>query len=228
MIEHANLVDQLKKVEHFKHLSLIDLRAIVLSGQVKVYDAGTTLFLEGDPCAGMYVLLTGKVDLCKTGPEGQVTILNSIHPVIMFNEVPALDNGVNPVSAIAVEKSCVWNVGFERFQSIIAQYPPLAIGLLKVMARRNRILMSHYDDLSFRSITARIAKHLLDLSDYGNKPIDRLSNPISNIAACVVTVPEVVSRALKKISTQKLIEVDRKSIRVVDPIGLQQLAEIPL
>ena len=96
------------------------------------------------------------------------------------------------------------------------------------MARRNRMMMSHYDDLSFRSITARIAKHLLDLSENGNKPIDRLSNPISNIAACVVTVPEVVSRALKKISTLKLIEVDRKSIRVIDPSGLQQLAEIPL
>jgi hypothetical protein len=44
----------------------------------------------------------------------------------------------------------------------------------------------------------------------------------------VVTVPEVVSRALKKISIQKLIEVDRKLIRVIDPIGLQLLAEIPL
>ena len=121
MIEQANLVDQLRKVEHFKHLSLIDLKAIVLSGHVKVYEAGATLFLEGDPCAGMYVLLTGKVDLCKTGPEGQVTILNTIRPVIMFNEVPVLDNGVNPVCAIAVEKSCVWNVGFESFQSIIAQ-----------------------------------------------------------------------------------------------------------
>jgi CRP-like cAMP-binding protein len=228
MIEHANLVDQLKRVEHFKLLSIIDLKTIVLSGHVKGYDAGTTLFLEGDPCAGMHVLLSGKVDLCKTGPEGQVTILNSIHPVIMFNEVPVLDGGVNPVSAIAVEKSCVWYVSCERFHSIITHYPQLAIGLLKVMARRNRIMMSHYDDLSFRSITARIAKHLLDLSDNGNKPIDRLSNPISKIAACVVTVPEVVSRALKKISTQQLIEVDRKSIRVIDPIALQQLAEIPL
>jgi CRP/FNR family cyclic AMP-dependent transcriptional regulator len=222
------LVDQLKKVEHFKHLSPSDLKTIVLSGHVKGYENGATLFLEGDPCAGMYVLLSGKVDLCKTGPEGQFTILNSIHPVIMFNEVPVLDGGVNPVSAIAHEKTYVWHVSCKRFHTIIAQHPQLAIGLLKVMARRNRMMMSHYDDLSFRSITARIAKHLLDLSDNGKKPIDRLSNPIKNMAACVVTVPEVVSRALKKISSQNIIEVDRKSIRVIDPIALQQLAEIPL
>ena len=93
MDELNQLVDQLKRVEHFKHISPIDLMAIVTSGQVKIYESGTTLFFEGDPCAGMYVLLKGKVDLCKTGPEGQVTILNSIRPVIMFNEVPVLDGG---------------------------------------------------------------------------------------------------------------------------------------
>lgn len=228
MDELTRLVDQLQKVEHFKHLSLIDLKTIVASGQVRICEPGSTLFLEGDSCAGMHVLLHGKVELCKNGPEGQVTILNSIRPVIMFNEVPALDGGVNPVSAIAVEKSSVWRVSYERFQSIIVRHPQLAIGLLIVMARRNRIMMSHYDDLSFRSITARIAKHLLDLSNNGKMPIDRQSNPIKKIAACVVTGPEAVSRALKKISSHNLIEVNRKSIQIIDPIGLQLLAEISI
>lgn len=226
MDERNQLVDQLKQVEHFKHISPMDLMAIVTSGQVKTYETGTTLFYEGDACAGMYVLLKGKVDLCKTGPEGQVTIINSIRPVIMFNEVPVLDGGGNPVSAIAVEKSCVWYVGCDRFQSIITRYPQLAIGLLKVMARRNRVIMSHYTDLSFRSIYARIAKHILDLSNNGKEPINRLSNPLKIMAACVVAAPEAVSRSLKQLSTQNLIEVDRKSIRVIDPIGLQQVAEI--
>jgi CRP-like cAMP-binding protein len=228
MDELTHLVDQLKQVEHFKRLSPVDLMTIVTSGQVKTYEPGTTLFFEGDPCAGMYVLLKGKVDLRKTGPEGQVTILNSIHPVIMFNEVPVLDGGANPVTAVAIEKTSIWHVGCERFQSIITQYPQLAIGLLKVMARRNRVMMAHYADLSFRSTTARIAKHLLVLSDNGKRTINRLSNPIKNMAACVVTAPEAVSRALKQISTQHLIEVDRKSIRIIDPAGLQQLAEISL
>jgi CRP-like cAMP-binding protein len=228
MDELTHLVDQLKQVEHFKRLSPVDLMVIVTSGQAKMCEPGTTLFFEGDPCAGMYVLLKGKVDLLKTGPEGQVTILNTIRPVIMFNEVPVLDGGVNPVSAVAVEKSSVWHVSCERFQAIIKQYPQLAIGLLKVMARRNRVMMSHYADLSFRSTTARIAKHLLLLSENGNKTINRLSNPIKNMAACVVTAPEAVSRSLKQISTLHLIEVDRKTIRVIDPAGLQQLAEISL
>ncbi len=228
MDELTQLVNQLKQVDHFKHLSPIDLMAIVTSGHVKPCEYGTILFFEGDPCAGMYVLLKGKVDLRKTGPEGQMTILNTIRPVIMFNEVPVLDGGVNPVSAVAVEKSLVWYVSCEHFQAIITQYPHLAIGLLRVMARRNRVMMSHYADLSFRSTTARIAKHLLVLSDNGNKSINRLSNPIKNMAACVVTAPEAVSRSLKQISTQHLIEVDRKTIRVVDPAGLQQLAEISL
>lgn len=228
MDEQSQLANQLKKVEYFKKLSLFDLKGIISAGQLRFYDADSTLFFEGDPCAGMYVLLKGKIELRKTGPEGQVTILNTIRPVIMFNEVAVLDGGVNPVSAVAVEKSSLWHVQCNRFLSIITQYPQLALGLLNVMARRNRILVSHYADLSFRSITARIAKHLLNLSDNGKMIVDRSSYPIKTLAAYVVTAPEAVSRALKQFSNQKLIEVNRKTIRIIDPVGLQLLADIPL
>lgn len=226
MNEITHLVEQLKRVEHFKRLSQEDLVAIVNSGQVRNYKSEQVLFMEGETCAGMHVLLTGEINLCKIGPEGQVSILNSIVPVMMFNEVPVLDGGVNPVTAIAKENSKVWFVNCDRFQWLITRFPQLAIGLLRVLAHRNRIMINNYGDLSFRSVTSRIAKYLLDHSDHGEKVIKRVDHPIKNIAARVVTTPEAVSRTLKMISNQNIIIVDRACIRILDRESLSFIAQI--
>lgn len=226
MDEISSLARQLKDVEYFKALKFSDLVTIVSAGQVKSFNHNQILFTEGAPCAGMYVLLKGRVTLYKTGPEGQVIILDCIQPVTMFNEVAILDGGANPLSAVTAEESTVWFVNRERFHVLLTRYPQVSIGLLKVLARRNRLMIDHYDDLSFRSVNARIAKHLLDLSENGTKLINRLENPIKTMAAHVVTTPEAVSRSLQVISSQGIIEVDRKSIRVINLPGLQQLAQI--
>jgi CRP-like cAMP-binding protein len=82
-----DLIAQLQRVEHFKRLPEVDVRAIVTAGRVRRFAAGEILFAEGAPCAGMFVLLTGQVHLRKLGPQGQESILAVIEPVIMFNGV---------------------------------------------------------------------------------------------------------------------------------------------
>ncbi len=216
----------MRTVEHFKNLSAVDLMAIVTSGQVLEFKANSTLFCEGDPCAGMYVLLTGKIDLYKTGPEGQISIINSLSPVIMFNEVPVLDGGPNPISALAVEDSRVWFIRCDHFRKLLKQYPELATGLLRVLAMRNRVMIAHYCDLSFRSVPARVAKHLIELSKNGSVPVNRSTNSNKIIAAKVVTTPEAVSRTIKQISSRKLIEINRVTIHVLDVEGLQKIAQL--
>jgi CRP/FNR family transcriptional regulator, dissimilatory nitrate respiration regulator len=89
--EDTRLVESLRSVRHFKNLGLSDLKTIILSGHSSKYRAGMVIFNEGDPCAGMFVLMRGKVHLCKIGPQGQRNIMSVIEPVIMFNEVAVLD-----------------------------------------------------------------------------------------------------------------------------------------
>ncbi len=226
--EIASLAQRLRKVDHFKNLPLADVVSIIATGQVLRFAGGATLFMEGDPCSGMHVLLSGQVDLCKTGPGGQVSILNTIRPVIMFNEVAVLDGGPNPVSAVTVEDSLVWRVQCNRFQTLLERYPQIARGLLGVLARRNRVMLSHYSDLSFRSVTARLAKHILTLSADGVQPVSRAEFSVRKLAAQVVTTPEAVSRALKLLSEKKALAVSRQTLVVLDLTLLQELAQIDI
>jgi CRP/FNR family transcriptional regulator len=226
MLKTSDMVEQLRRVEHFKHLPQEDLEAIISAGQVRHFLKGETIFNEGEPCAGMHVLLQGRVDLFKISPDGKISILNTLNPVIMFNEVAVLDGGLNPVCAVAEEETIVWKVNCDKFQQLLRQYPQIALGLLGVLARRNRLMLAQYGDLSFRSVTARVAKYLLTLSENGEKTINRSQHSIRNMAARVVTTPEAVSRTLKSFDENHIIAVDRKSIRVLGLERLQQLARV--
>jgi len=226
--ELTSLAEQLRRVNHFKNLPLADLIQIVAAGQVRHFACGATLFTEGDPCSGMHVLLKGRVDLCKTGPEGQVYILNTIQPVIMFNEVAVLDGGSNPVSAVAIEDTLIWRVQCDRFQTLLERYSQIARGLLSVLAHRNRVMLAHYSDLSFRSVTARVAKRILALSQDGAVPVRRAEHSVVKLAAQVVTTPEAVSRALKMLGEQKALAVSRQTLVVLDVTRLQELAQIDI
>jgi CRP-like cAMP-binding protein len=223
-----DLIQSIRSVRHFRNLGLGDLRTIVTSGQVRRVSSGTTIFTEGDPCTGMFVLLKGRVHLCNLGPQGQVNILGVIEPVIMFNEVAVLDGGPNPLTAIAVESCLLWQIDHDAFQSLLERIPQVGLSLLRVLAKRNREMLTHYEDLSFRSVVARTAKLLLDLSGRGQHPIDRRECSIEQMASLIATVPEAISRSLNVIKSSGVIQVNRTGITVSSVEKLAELAHIGL
>lgn len=223
-----NLSKVLSRVWHFRHLNLKDLQLIVSAGQMKRFEGGSIIFQETGPSAGMFVLLSGKVHLCKLSPNGQEQIISIIQPVIMFNELTAIDGGPNPYTAIAVEKCNTWNIQHEAFHNLVNQYPDpsIGLGLLRILAARTRLLINRCEDLSFRPVRARTAKLILDLSDHGRKIIERTDHPIKDLAASIATVPEAFSRSLSILREDGLIEVSRSHIRIIDPNGLAEVAQI--
>ena len=226
MEKPTDLINSLKTVTHFRNLSLGDLSLIVTAGTVRRFSAGATIFTEGEPCAGMFVLLRGMVHLCKISLQGQINIMAVVEPVIMFNEITVLDGGTNPATAIAVKDCFVWQIGYEAFQMLLQKIPQVGLSLLRVLARRNRQMIEQYEDLSFRSVVARTAKLLLDLSDYGRRPIDRRACSISEMAARISTVPEAISRSLNLLKQQGIIRLSRTEIEVLSVEKLATQAQV--
>ena len=228
MSEIEKLADQLHGVSYFEKLSTRELIDIVASGSVKHFSAGELLFMENESCAGMYVLIQGQVNLLKTGPDGQETILNIIDPVTMFNEVPVLDGGPNPVSVLAAKNSILWRINCDKFRQLLIKHPQISMGMLSVLAKRNRLMLGHYVDLSFRTIPARLAKLLLEVSNDSKEVILRNQHPSREMSARVVAAPEAVSRTLKIFKEARVIDCSRSIIKVIDVAGLQQIAKLEI
>ncbi len=221
-----DLIDRMSRLEHFSKLSTADLAAIVDIGRVKQVAEGEWIFGEGDPCEGLYVLISGRVHLFKIGPEGQEHIMVVLKPVTMFNEVAVLDGGVNPATAIAAQESIIWRSRRDDFLGLIDTYPAVGLGMLPILARRNRELVTRFEDLSFLTVRARTAKLLLELSRFGERPIDRRSHSVSTMAARICTAPEAVSRSITFFKLNGYIESSRNRIAIQNPNRLAELAQI--
>lgn len=222
------LASRLEQIEHFNNLSLDEVKNIIQSGKILRYDKDQVIFNEDEPSAGMFVLLNGQVQLCKISLHGQLSILSIIHPIIMFNEVSALDNGANPITAITTQVSILWQIETEKLQEIIINYPRIGLGLLRVLAARNRKLVTQFQDLSFLPLLSRSAKLLLEISNKGTSKINRKEHPNYFLAAQLSTVPEAFSRCLKTFRLQKMIISDTHKIEVINPSGLQRIAYMNL
>lgn len=219
-----DLVELLGQVKHFQDLSLADRTTIVRAGRRRTFPADTIIYREGEPVAGLFVLLSGSVHIVKLGLQGQHSIIAEIKPVIMFNEVAVLDGGTNPATAVAVQDCVTWHIGYDAFQALLRRYPALGLALLRLLAARMRMLLGHYEDLTSRSVIARTAKLLLDLSARGTRPIRRRDYTNTMLAARIATVPEVFSRALQFLRQSRTIVCTRETIIVNNVNLLEELA----
>jgi CRP-like cAMP-binding protein len=222
------LIERMQRIIHFQNLSERDLLTILQAGEFKRFKAGTTIFYESEPCFGLCVLLKGEVHLYKLGPEGQENIIAVIKAVIMFNEIAAIDGEANPVTAVAHKNCLIWKTDYDSFQFGLQKFPGLGLGLLPILARRNRKLIAKYADLSFRPVRERLAILLLELSKYGNRTIKRKEHTIQQMAAHAATVPVVISRTLGEFRDEGLIECSRDLITIYHPDELAVLALIDL
>ena len=91
---------------------------------------------------------------------------------------------------------------------------------------RNRWMISQYEDLSFLNVRARMAKLLLELSDFGSVSIDRREYSINDMAARVATVPEAVSRTLRYFREKDWVTSSRMEIIVIHPDELAGVAQL--
>ena len=226
MFNSEELFTRLSNVSHFKGLPNSGLQEIVDAGQLLRFQQGEVIFHEGLSCSGLFVLFKGIVHLHKLGVQGQETIVAVIKPVIMFNEVTVIDGGKNPVTGLAIEDCVTWQIGYKDFQSLMDRYPQVGTGLLHSLATRNRMMLSHIEDISSRPILARVAKSLLDLSNQGREPVNRYLHSNQEIAARVATVHEAVSRSIKTLQDRGSIRSSRDTIKVISVKRLAELAQL--
>jgi CRP/FNR family transcriptional regulator len=181
------------------------------------YHAGETVFLEQDPCAGLFLIESGAVKICRFSKEGREYILHLLQRGDTFNDVAALDGGPNPATAVAHSAAILWRVGRMDLQSIASRYPALAWALVENLARRARHLVGVVQDLSMRNVRGRLARLLLEQAqDQGEAEVDRLLTQ-EEMASRLGTVREVVGRALRDLAAEGVIEFDRHRIIILDP-----------
>ena len=219
-------VEHLKSIPYFSGLGSGELEAIRQLVFERSADRGELILLEDEPTQTVYFVVTGVVKAFKTSAEGKEQILCILRPGDSFNDVSVFDGGPNPVSAIAMSRVRLYGISKADMETLLREHPGIALNIIKVLAGKVRHFVSLVEDLSFRHVTGRVAKLLLEYATNGSEegkgesPRPRLTQ--QDMAAMVGTAREVVGRSLKALEEEGAIRMDRHRIAIVNREVLEE------
>jgi CRP/FNR family transcriptional regulator, dissimilatory nitrate respiration regulator len=193
----------------------------------RFYAKGKSIFMEGDPGDGFYIVADGKVKIFKVSAEGKEQILHIYGPGHPFGEVPVFSGQKFPANAMALVKSHLLFFPRAAFIRLISDNPSLSLNMLAVLSMRLREFTIQIENLSLKEVPARLASYLIYLSGE-QQNLKKVALPISKgqLASLLGTIPETLSRIFGKMSNQALIDVNGSEIILKDRPGLKELSEL--
>jgi CRP/FNR family transcriptional regulator len=212
----------LKNVPYFETLDDTALQAVAQEIVTQNYQAGDIIFWEDDPNAGLHLVVDGHCKVFRISNSGREHVLAMLGPDDSCNEVPVVDGGPNPANFAALEESTVWVISGESLTRLRQQYPSLNEMIIINLAMRCRQLVQRVYNLSFLSVTSRLANFLLQQAGEGNE-LSRRHWTQDEIAAHLDTVREMVGRAFKELKEAEFVAVDRHRIEILNKEGLKEL-----
>ena len=214
----SQALETLQHVPIFADLSATELNFLAERAVPRDYAPGEVIFTEGEPCAGLLVVETGKVRIYKSSPNGREQVLSLEGPGSSIAELPVFDGGNYPASTAALEATRLYFIRKQDFHSLCLVHPNVALKVLKVVGSRLRRLVGIIEELSFATVRSRLIAHLLRIANEGSKTPSGIEAqlPASNqeLASQIGTVRELVSRNLSRLQAEGLIQVEGKTLLI--------------
>lgn len=150
---------------------------------------GTTLYRQGDPARGVFVIRRGWVKLFHSSPEGNTVTIGLGGPGAILGLTAVLDHNHHTVTAQAVEESHFEFLPKDPFLALLDGHPEVAAILLTQVSRERRQLLVELCEIAERV-----------------PAIDRLLHTLRNLAAACGSDREAGTRIGLPLTVQDLAD----------------------
>ncbi len=193
----------------------------------RALDQGSVLYRDGDGFQALYVVRSGSLKTFVLNEAGEMQILGFHLPgeIVGFDAL-ATDRHVS--HAEALEPSSICELPYTRLQQVAAEVPGLHRQLMRVISREVVEEHRHTVMMGRQQAQEQLAIFLKSLTDRYQR-LQRngttLTLPMSryDIANYLGLVVETVSRLFSRMKEMGVLEVDRKSVRILRPDLLDDL-----
>jgi CRP/FNR family transcriptional regulator len=204
---------------------LTDMESVV--EQPKALHKNDFLYRDGDKSLALFAVRSGCVKTMTESPNGDEQIVGFHLP----GEVLGLDGfaeGSYTCNAVALETSSVCELPLDQLEALCGKVPGLQRQMRRIMGKE--VSNDHKLLLLLGKMTAeeRLASFLLSLSSrmeerHWKDSEFNLAMPRQDIANYLGMAVETVSRLFATFQNEKIIDVDRRHITILD---MQQLKTI--
>jgi CRP/FNR family transcriptional regulator, dissimilatory nitrate respiration regulator len=212
---------------HYLFSALTDAQreCLLTSAEARRFAPGEHLFSHGDGARRFFLLRSGCVKLYRLSPEGDEKIMRLIHPLQTFAEsILFMDAPQYPVHGAGVEAGEL--VAFDRdvFLDILKESFATCRAVMAQMTHR---IQAHWDEietLALQNSRYRIVHYLLGLIPTGTNGRVTVTLPARKvvIAAQLAVTPETLSRTLRALTDEGLMEGVGDELTILDVEALRR------
>jgi CRP/FNR family cyclic AMP-dependent transcriptional regulator len=201
------------------------LEALRAVSTVRTIARNEILFRRDEPASEMYGIVSGRVAILTSSPDGRESLVAVLEEGSLFGELGLFDDGPRSADARALEETKVIVLGYEPVRAAIDAQPTLLWIIVRLLARRLRATDDSLADAVFLDVPARTAKRLLEIA--GERDSFKLPMTQEDLAGLVGASRERVNKALSLFTRLGWIKVEgRNRYQILDREALQERATL--
>ena len=197
--------------------------------QAKVIKNSTTsnllkeesLFVEGEEVDGIYIIRSGRVKLCTYDAEGKEQIITIFSEGDTIWEGILIEGSRYPYHAICLDDVICCKIFKTDLEEAMTD-PAIALRVIGLLSKKLHNANERNMLLSITSPKSRIAGLILLRTHHAQT--ETLTLKLDDIAGSINLRPETISRKIKEMEREELIEkVGQSTIRILNRAALEEL-----
>ncbi len=208
-------------------LSKEDRRYFLSYAQNLNFRKGKLIFYEQGIPTGIFLVKSGKAKIYKTGIYGRDQIFYIYKNGDLFGYQALLCNEKYEDSCEALEDCEILFINSKDFDHLLDKIRNLKLLFIQNMSHEFGVLVNTITILAQKPLRERLALYLLLLHErYYDRTTKKaaINLPREDLANIVGTVRESLGRLLKDFKGEKLIQIDRRIIEILDFKKLKAIA----
>src|SRR3954468_12324427 len=109
----------------FSGLPTAELDSLRQVTRERTYGMGETIFKQGDPGDGIYVVKGGEVHIAVVASGGERRVISKLGPGDLFGELAVIDSDPRSASALAGEKTTLFFISRNDLLNMLERTPQL-------------------------------------------------------------------------------------------------------
>lgn len=214
------ITDLLKQIPLFESLLDSERQRLASLLQRRSLDKGETLFHKGESGSAFFIIIRGVIKIGVSNKLGDEVTLAILRNGDFFGEMALLDEQPRSADATALEDSLLYVLNREDFFPFLVQNENAVRSILRSLSMRLRRTDDLIAELSFLTISARLAKRLLELA----KPLPTEKEPPEyrvqmsqrELAALLGVTRESINKELKILKDRGIVTTARNAILIQD------------
>ncbi len=190
-------------------------------GEKKRYARGEFLFGAGDSIRGFFHVASGEVRVFRMDEQGREVEVARLGRGDFLAEAVTFAAKVYPAFAQAVRDAECLFFHKDKVMSRMAKDPRVAKAFLGLLAHKCLVLNNRIESLGLLTVRQRLARFLLSRCSGSMQCAVDLSMKKGELARALGTASETLSRTLRQMSREGLIEVRGRAVTIKDCSSLR-------